>query len=335
MDRSEKNAERSGFRLGNRGSSTLEYVIIVAVGAILAGLLFLSMSDGEGLIQSALKEKVHESMGGSLNGGSSTGQPPDRGGSPETGGIVTVGGPSASETPGSSPPDKSAVQDSPPTAPPSSRKEDDGGFRGWWNKTVDYITSGQILKDTGHILKETADFVVLDDAAGCITGQDTDGQKVGGWERGLSCVSLIPVAKPVKGVKYLDDALEYAGKLDDKLADTGIGRGLKSAKEKFDELVSGWKKKACACPPYVVDNRVPLDNETILKDRSFKRTKHRVKGATVYEKDGKYYHRDTLHKGEGAHLEVYDKKGRHIGEADPQTGEIKPGTRDPKKKLDL
>ncbi|WP_430603553.1 colicin E3/pyocin S6 family cytotoxin [Enterococcus sp. DIV0724b] len=58
-----------------------------------------------------------------------------------------------------------------------------------------------------------------------------------------------------------------------------------------------------------------------------------MKGAKVFEKDGKYYHRDTLHKGKGSHLEVYDKHGKHIGEADPKTGELKPGTADLNKKL--
>ena len=81
------------------------------------------------------------------------------------------------------------------------------------------------------------------------------------------------------------------------------------------------------------DNRVPKDNETVLKEKEFKKTKKKVKGAVVYEKDGKFYHRDTFHKGKGSHLEVYDKLGNHLGEADPETGEILPGTRDKNKKL--
>jgi len=40
-----------------RGSSTMEYVIVIAVGALFAGLLYMSMSDGEGLIQSALEKR--------------------------------------------------------------------------------------------------------------------------------------------------------------------------------------------------------------------------------------------------------------------------------------
>ncbi|WP_321386352.1 colicin E3/pyocin S6 family cytotoxin [uncultured Enterococcus sp.] len=81
------------------------------------------------------------------------------------------------------------------------------------------------------------------------------------------------------------------------------------------------------------DNRVPKDNETVLAEEDYKRTSKKVKGAVVYEKDGKSYHRDTLHKGKGAHLEVYDKARNHLGEADPKTGEIIPGTQDKKKKL--
>ena len=81
------------------------------------------------------------------------------------------------------------------------------------------------------------------------------------------------------------------------------------------------------------DNRVPQDNETVLKNGEYKATNKRVKGAKVYEKDGKYYHRDTLHKGKASHLEVYNKRGNHLGEADPKTGILKPGTADPTKTL--
>ena len=42
----------------------------------------------------------------------------------------------------------------------------------------------------------------------------------------------------------------------------------------------------------------------------------------VYKKGDKYYYRDIFHKGEVAHLEVFDKKGKHLGEADPITGEL-------------
>ena len=67
------------------------------------------------------------------------------------------------------------------------------------------------------------------------------------------------------------------------------------------------------------------------KSKYFK-TNNRVKGARVYkEKDGNYYYRDTFHTGESAHLEVFNKQGNHLGEADPLTGKISPVTDDPSK----
>lgn len=83
--------------------------------------------------------------------------------------------------------------------------------------------------------------------------------------------------------------------------------------------------------------RVPQDSQTILSDRSlFDRTgkcyrdhsqiyRHRV---TKH-----YYYRDTFHEGVDAHLEVFDKNGNHLGEADPITRVIREKSKDPKKKL--
>lgn len=84
---------------------------------------------------------------------------------------------------------------------------------------------------------------------------------------------------------------------------------------------------------YKDKTRCPGDEETILSSKGYTRTKMIVKGARVYQKDDYFYHRDTFHKGNGAHLEVYDKKGKHIGEADIYAGKIIPNTRDKKKKL--
>ena len=76
-------------------------------------------------------------------------------------------------------------------------------------------------------------------------------------------------------------------------------------------------------PDFITNKRVPLDNETILSNSSFTKTKIKIKGAIVYKtKDGKYYHRDTLHKGTDSELEVYNKQGQHIGTANPITGTI-------------
>jgi hypothetical protein len=74
-------------------------------------------------------------------------------------------------------------------------------------------------------------------------------------------------------------------------------------------------------PAYVQENRVPQDSETILAGGGYNRTSLRVKGAVVYRgSDGNYYHRDTLHTGEGAEIEVYNAQGQHIGTVHPVTG---------------
>ncbi len=91
---------------------------------------------------------------------------------------------------------------------------------------------------------------------------------------------------------------------------------------------------------YIEENRVPVDNETVLKTKpeDFKPTKYKAPkgGNKVYQgRDGNYYYRDTFHKGNGEHLEVFDKRGNHLGEADPLTGLLKKGTADPKKHLKL
>jgi hypothetical protein len=72
------------------------------------------------------------------------------------------------------------------------------------------------------------------------------------------------------------------------------------------------------------DDKVPTDKQTVLSDKSkFARTGKQKKGAQIYKgKDGKFYHRDTLHKGKGAELEVYGKNGNHLGTASPKTGKI-------------
>jgi hypothetical protein len=109
------------------------------------------------------------------------------------------------------------------------------------------VTSGQILKDAAHVGKETLDFLVLDDVSGCFTGKDTDGNELAGWERGLSCVSLVPAAKVAKVGKYADEALAFAGKLDDKLASTRFGEGLQTAKRKLEDRFRRGKEVACGC----------------------------------------------------------------------------------------
>ncbi|MCR5526476.1 MAG: hypothetical protein K6F39_03750 [Lachnospiraceae bacterium] len=60
-----------------------------------------------------------------------------------------------------------------------------------------------------------------------------------------------------------------------------------------------------------------------------------VAGALEASKIASVSDRDTLHVGERAHVEVFDKLGRHLGEANPITGEIIEGTIDVAKRLKL
>jgi len=86
---------------------------------------------------------------------------------------------------------------------------------------------------------------------------------------------------------------------------------------------------------FIRDNRVPLDRETVLNDPIFQKCNSRIKGAQIYKKNNLYYHRDTFHSGNSAHLEVYNKKGRHIGKANPITGKILYNTTDKTKKINI
>jgi len=80
----------------------------------------------------------------------------------------------------------------------------------------------------------------------------------------------------------------------------------------FDGVNRGWK-----------DLEVPRDKHTILKnDPSFQKTNYTNQKATVYKKDKYFYCRDQKHKSAGAHLEVFNKRGKHVGTANPLTGII-------------
>src|SRR5690606_37055784 len=69
-----------------KGSATMEYIILIAVGALFAGLLYLAMSDGEGLIQSAMEKKVQEIIQGRLPEGEAP-----SGNNPEISGFAGIG----------------------------------------------------------------------------------------------------------------------------------------------------------------------------------------------------------------------------------------------------
>ena len=115
----------------------------------------------------------------------------------------------------------------------------------------------------------------------------------------------------------------------------GVPANEKDEEDKVNGVPAEEQSGAKIYSDYITDNRVPMDSETILGSGTFQKTKIRVKGATVYKKGNRYYYRDTFHTGKSAHLEVFDKSGNHLGEADPKTGELRPGTADSSKKLKI
>lgn len=84
-----------------------------------------------------------------------------------------------------------------------------------------------------------------------------------------------------------------------------------------------------AKPPYLDPPRVPLDNETLIgrEGLSPKGKGARVKGAKVYVRGGTLVHRDTLHTGKSAEIEVYNSRGtEHLGAMCAHCGTMKPNS---------
>lgn len=81
----------------------------------------------------------------------------------------------------------------------------------------------------------------------------------------------------------------------------------------------------------------PRDEQRLLLDTTrFKKTSFRYGGRFIYCEltTGRYWYVDSLHEGKAAHLEVFDKRGYHIGEADLQ-GNIDTSKKDKNKTLNL
>lgn len=89
---------------------------------------------------------------------------------------------------------------------------------------------------------------------------------------------------------------------------------------------------------YSSDTNVPpKDEQTILRDRErFQKTSYRFQERIIYceSNTGKYWYIDNLHYGKAAHLEVFDNKGFHLGEADLQ-GNIDTTKKDKDKTINL
>jgi hypothetical protein len=89
-------------------------------------------------------------------------------------------------------------------------------------------------------------------------------------------------------------------------------------------------------PPYLlaIPPRAPKDWETNPPLTSYKRTKMFVHSARVYEApSGYYYHVDTFHKGRSSEVEVYDRRGKHLGAICPHCGSWIPDSKVEGRKL--
>lgn len=81
----------------------------------------------------------------------------------------------------------------------------------------------------------------------------------------------------------------------------------------------------------------PKDEQTILRDITrFKKTSFRYDGRVIYCEVAivRYWYVDNLHYGKADHLEVFEKTGYHIGEADLQ-GNIDISKKDKDKTINL
>ena len=81
----------------------------------------------------------------------------------------------------------------------------------------------------------------------------------------------------------------------------------------------------------------PRDEQTLLRDTiRFRKTSFRYDGRFIYCEltTGRYWYVDNLHEGKAAYVEIFDKRGFHIGEADLQ-GNIDTAKKDKDKTIDL
>jgi hypothetical protein len=90
-------------------------------------------------------------------------------------------------------------------------------------------------------------------------------------------------------------------------------------------------------PSYGNNSYTPRDNQTILDDKErFRKTSNIFQGRNIYveRETCTYWYIDNLHIGKASHFEVFDKRGKHIGEAN-LNGDIDISKRDPNKKLKI
>ncbi len=108
-----------------------------------------------------------------------------------------------------------------------------------------------------------------------------------------------------------------------------------------DELsLETWLEDKLDLSRYEYDNKSrtpPTDDQTVLRDAvRFKPTSLTPQGRRAYRevKTGYYWYVDNFHFGGSAQLEVFNPRGKHIGEADLE-GNIDVSKKDRSKRLDI
>ncbi len=86
--------------------------------------------------------------------------------------------------------------------------------------------------------------------------------------------------------------------------------------------LKNWLEVRCRWSDFEYDDTSkvpPTDKQTVLRDSTrFEKTSGVIQGRTIYRelRTDRYWYADNLHIGKAAHLEVFDKTGKHLGEAD-------------------
>ena len=130
--------------------------------------------------------------------------------------------------------------------------------------------------------------------------------------------ALEPI-KPVSGEEVPTKSLDENGGNDPNLGCVG------SIPNWLDRLLGGVRVRASTCIK---------DNDTVLgKSDQYTKTNRQYKGANIFKgDDGNYYYRDTFHDGDAFHIEVFDSKGKHLGEMS-KNGSVDYSRADPSKTL--
>ncbi|EGK09937.1 hypothetical protein HMPREF9374_2740 [Desmospora sp. 8437] len=232
-------------RWSKRGTSTLEYVAIVALVVLIGSILYMGLAKQE--------QPLMQIIMNAINGEGGAGSPASGGGNPES-----KGNGSGDE--------KEQPSNEKSSSPP--KKEEGGGFWDWmgdrWNDVKDFTESawdgtkefvGSVWDDAVDYVTDTGKGGLLDDALDTvgvtsayefITGKDWyTGEELSFWDSTGGAIIDFIIAKKAKkvgkGLGYLDKKL---------LGGTGtkfVSDVYQFGSKKLDNATSALKKKLCNC----------------------------------------------------------------------------------------